>query len=147
MPSRPDDVETRMTALARLLFPLPAVRRSPETLLVWWETRRPAFNAIVGVSGILSLATIQLISWLPPHVAMGVPWQAVVLYGVAANVCYSFGFLFEWLLDRMWGDDIAPVGPTLFRHGLVFGVGLTLLPIGLAWVGYLVTLIRWLTST
>ena len=71
----------------------------------------------------------------------------VVLYGVAANVCYSFGFMFELLLDRLWGDEISPVGPTIFRHGLVFSVGLTLLPIGLAWVGYLVTLVRWLTST
>ena len=135
-----------MTALTRLLFPLAAVRRSPAVLLAWWESRRPAFNAIIGVSGLLTLATVQFISWLPPHLPMAVAWQVVVLYGVAANVCYSFGFLFEWLLDRMWGDDIAPVGPTIFRHGLIFSVGLTLLPIGIAWVGYLVTLVQWLTS-
>ena len=75
-----------------------------------------------------------------------VPWQAVVAYGIAANVCYSFGYLMEWLLDRLWGDEVAPVGPTLFRHGLVFSVGLTVLPIGIAWVGYLLSAARALLS-
>jgi hypothetical protein len=133
-----------MTALARLLFPLPAVRRSPRTLAAWWESRRPAFNLIVGGTGVITLAAIQVIGLLPPHLPLQVPWQVVVLYGVLANVCYSFGFLAEALLERLWGGDVAPVGPTLFRHGLVFSVGLTLLPIGLAWLGYLFGAVRWL---
>jgi hypothetical protein len=33
-----------MTALARLLFPVPDVRRSTTTLFVWWERRRPTYN-------------------------------------------------------------------------------------------------------
>jgi hypothetical protein len=37
---------------------------------------------------------------------------------------------------------VAPVGPTLFRYGLVFSVGLTLFPIGLAWLDYLFELAR-----
>ena len=129
-----------MTALARLLFPLPAVRRSTRTLFGWWEKRRLSYNVIVGGAGVITLLTTQAIGLLPPHMDFRVPWPAVVLFGVCANVCYTFGFAFEALLERVWGDDVAPVGPTLFRYGLVFSVGLTLCPIGIAWLGYLVTL-------
>ncbi len=135
-----------MTALTRLLFPLPALRRSPEMLFAWWESRRVAYNAIVGGAGLVTIGTLELIRLLPPHLPLFVPWQAVVAYGIAANVCYSFGYLTEWLLDRLWGDEVAPVGPVLFRHGMVFSVGLTLLPIALAWFGYLVVAARALVS-
>ncbi|CAN5907917.1 hypothetical protein BH11GEM1_BH11GEM1_07710 [soil metagenome] len=37
-----------MTTLTRLLFPQPAIRRSPATLFAWWEARRPIYNAVVG---------------------------------------------------------------------------------------------------
>ena len=115
-------------------------------LFAWWESRRVAYNAIVGGAGLVTFATLQLISFLPPHLPLQVPWQVVVAYGIAANVCYSFGYLMEWLLDRLWGDEVAPVGPTLFRHGLVFSIGLTVLPIGIAWVGYLLSAARALLS-
>ena len=131
-----------MTALSRFLFPLPVTRRSTTTLLAWWESRRPAYNLIVGAAGVATLTTIQLLSWLiPSHVPTGVWWGLVLVYGIAANVCYTFGFLFELLLHRLWGDEVASVGPTLFRHGLVFSVGLTLLPIGVMWVVSLASLV------
>lgn len=126
-----------MTALARLLFPLPALRRTPMQIIGWWESRRLTYNLIVGGAGFVTLGTIQVMSWLPPHLGVTVPWQVVVAYGVSANVCYTFGSVIEAMLARVWGDDVVPVGPTLFRHGLVFSVGLTLFPIGIAWVGYL----------
>ena len=84
-----------MTALARLLFPAPAIRRSPEIIFAWWESRRPTYNLIVGGTGLITLGTIQVLSMLPPHLLMQVPWQVVVVYGICANVCYSLGFLFE----------------------------------------------------
>lgn len=126
-----------MAALAQLLFPVPDVRRSPATLFAWWERRRPTYNLIVGGTGLVTLAALHALSWLPPHVHFDAPWPLVVLYAVCANICYSFGFGIEALLERLWGDDVAPVGPTLFRHGLVFSVGLTLFPIGIAWLSWL----------
>ena len=124
-----------MTALSRFLFPLPVVRRNTATLFTWWESRRPAFNLIVGAAGVSTLLSLELLArLLLPLEDFSVPWVLVLVYGVAANVCYTFGFLFELLLHRLWGDDVAPVGPTLFRHGLVFSVGVTLLPVGLACV-------------
>lgn len=135
-----------MTALVRLLFPLPAVRHTAE-IFAWWESRRPTFNLIVGGAGLVTLGTIQLLSWLPPHLPLSAPWQVVVLYGVCANVFYTFGAIIESALARLWGNDVAPVGPTLFRHGLVFSVGLTLLPIGIAWIGYIAGAARWLLNS
>ncbi|MEP6621240.1 MAG: hypothetical protein ABJE47_18080 [bacterium] len=132
-----------MTALARLLFPLPATRRSTTTLLSWWESRRPTYNLIVGATGLVTVIAIQAMSILPPHMPLTVPWQLVVVYALCANIFYSFGFAAEALLQRLYGDDVAPVGPTLFRHGLVFSVGLTLFPIGVAWLGYLFTALRY----
>ena len=115
-----------MTALSRLLFPAPALRRSPSTLFAWWESRRPMYNLIVGTSGLFSLGTISLMSLLPPRLPLFVPWQAVVVFGVCANVCYSFGFAIETLLERMWGGDV--------------------LPIGVAWLGYLFALVKWVVG-
>jgi hypothetical protein len=126
-----------MAALAQLLFPVPDVRRSPATLLAWWESRRPAYNLIVGGTGLITLIVLHTLSSIPPHVSFDAPWPLIVVYGVCANICYSFGFAIEALLERLWGEDVAPVGPTLFRHGLVFSVGLTLFPIGIAWLGWL----------
>ena len=133
-----------MTALARLLFPVPDVRRSPATLFTWWESRRPIYNFVVGGTGLVTLAVLHTLSWLPPHLEFDAPLPLIIAYGVCANLCYTFGFAFEALLQRAWGDDVAPVGPTLWRHGLVFSVGLTLFPVGIAWIAYLVSATRWL---
>jgi hypothetical protein len=132
-----------MTAFARLLFPVTDVRRAPATLLRWWETRRPAYNLIVGGAGVVTLAVLQVLSWLPPHLRFDPPLVLIVIYGICANICYSFGFALECLLQRIWGDDVAPVGPTLWRHGLTFSIGLTLFPAGIAWIAYLVNASRW----
>lgn len=131
-----------MTALARVLFPVPDVRRSPATLLAWWERRRPLYNFVVGSTGLVTLGTLHVISWLPPHLGVDPPLPLIILYGIAANACYTFGFALEALLQRLWGDDVAPVGPTLWRHGLVFSVGLTLFPIAIAWLAYLFDVTR-----
>jgi hypothetical protein len=133
-----------MAALAQLLFPVPDVCRSPATLLAWWESRRPAYNLIVGGAGLITLTVLHALSLLPPHVRFDAPWPLVLVYGVCANICYSFGFAIEGLFERLWGQDVAPVGPTLFRHGLVFSVGLTLVPIGIAWLGWLIVAVRYL---
>lgn len=136
-----------MTSLARLLFPLPAVRRSPATIFIWWESRRPAYNVIVGGTGLLTLVTVQAIAWLPAsHLTIQVPWQVPVAYGICANLFYSSGFALEALLQKLWGEDVLPAGPTLFRHGLIFSVGLTLFPICIAWLGYLANVVRYLLS-
>src|SRR4029079_13592011 len=127
--------------VSEVLFPLPAVRRTPIGILTWWESRRLLYNVIVGATGLATLATIGAISLIPPGLpGVRPPIQAILIYGVLANICYTFGPLVEIGLQRLWKDRVLPVGPSLFRQGLSFSVGLTALPVILAsgmWVARL----------
>lgn len=116
--------------LQRLLFE-PTLLRSPLRVVQWWESRRLAFNAVVGFSGLVTLAASNVIEltfgngWFP------VPWQVIVAYGLAANVCYTAGCVVENAVERWLGRPVYGLGPALFRYGLVLSVGVTLLPVGL----------------
>lgn len=117
-----------MPDLVNVLFPAPSIRRSPLAVWRWWESRRLTYNAIVGTAGLATLIA-NLLLWGPGR-GPG-PWLAVAAYGLAANVCYSLGPVAELLLQRWLDRDTYGLGPALFRHGLVFSLGLTLLPIPL----------------
>ena len=117
-----------MTELTEFLFPAPA-RRTVGGIVRWWESRRLAYNVFVGGAGLLSLGVMQLIALIPPGFpGTPVPWQGVVVFGVMANVCYLLGPTIEIALQKLWGDKLLPVGPSLYRMGLTFSVGLALLP-------------------
>ncbi len=118
-----------MASLVEFLYPLPDYRRQPLTLLRWWESRRPIYNLCVGGAGLVTLASLWVITFgdfdpLHPATVMG-----VVAYGVGANLCYSLGWGFEMVARWMWGSQAPDLGPLLFRQGLIFSVGLTLLPV------------------
>ena len=123
-----------MPSLVNVLFPAPSIRRSPLAVVSWWESRRLTYNVLVGAAG-LATVIANLLLWGPGRGAG--PWLAVAAYGVAANVCYSCGAVAELLLQRWLDRDTYGLGPALFRHGLVFSVGLTLLPIPVMTVGRL----------
>jgi hypothetical protein len=120
-----------------MLYPAAAERRTTASLLMWWESRRMLFNGIVGGSGLFTLLVIRLIAFVPPGVPLLLDWRPIVAYGVLANVCYTFGWAVEAVAQRLWGERCPTIGPALFRQGLAFSVGLTLLPIvlvSIAWV-------------
>lgn len=126
-----------MTMLGDMLYPAAAERRTTASLLVWWESRRMLFNGIVGGTGLFTLLVIRLIAFVPPGVPFMFDWRPIVAFGVLANVCYTFGWAVESAAQRIWGDKCPTLGPALFRQGLAFSVGLTLLPIllvSIAWV-------------
>ena len=134
----------RTSLISELLFPLPAVRRTPIGILTWWESRRLIYNVIVGATGIATLGVIAAISVIPPGVPHLVPpIQAIVAYGLLANVCYTFGAFVEIGLQSLWKDRVLPVGPALFRQGLSFSVGLTALPIIIASITWVARLAMW----
>ena len=89
--------------LQRLLFE-PTLLRSPLRVVQWWESRRLAFNAVVGFSGLVTLAASNVIEltfgngWFP------VPWQVIVAYGLAANVCYTAGCVVENAVESVVPD-------------------------------------------
>jgi len=122
-----------MSAVTKFFFRSPTTETTSWSIVHWWESRRVAYNMAVGAAGIASIGLVSLFSVLPPHpAAFTLPWQLVVLYAVAANVCYTAGPVLDLAVCRAWGDEYGSVGPTLFRYGFAFSMGLTLLPFPLA---------------
>jgi hypothetical protein len=115
-----------------VLYPLPVVRRGPAAMLRWWESRRLVYNKVVGATGLFTLAGVFV--FMPDRSELFGPELVMVVgtYGLMANVCFSLGWLTEMLARRVWGEDAPEMGPLLFRQGLIFSVGLTLFPLGLA---------------
>lgn len=132
-----------MSAVERYFFTPVYHPRSAWAVLRWWESRRPLYNAAVGAAGVVTLGAVTAFTLLPPHT--GIVWDGLVpgvlVYGVLANICYSLGAPADLLLRRIIGDRGAAAGPVLFRYGFVFSLGLTLLPIPLAALGWLFRLI------
>ncbi len=61
----------------------------------------------------------------------------VGVFGVMANLCYLLGPTVEIAMQKLWGEKLLPVGPSIFRMGLTFSVGLALLPallVSIMWV-------------
>lgn len=129
-----------MTLLGELLFPPADYRRTTLSTLTWWESRRGVYNLVVGGTGGFALVVIRLIAWMPPGMHFDFNWRPVVAFGLMANLCYTFGFGIELMLKRVMGNRAPAIGPALFRQGLAFSVGLTLLPIlmaSVAWAAHL----------
>jgi len=121
-----------VSALTRYCFSPVYVPRSSWSIVGWWEQRRPVYNLVLAVAGVLSLSAYRLFSVLPPRSASpDVPLGlvGVLAYALLAKLCYTAGPAVDLHIRRRWGDQYAVVGPTLFRYGFVFSVGLTLLPI------------------
>jgi hypothetical protein len=131
--------------LGEMLFPPADHRRTAISLLAWWESRRGMFNVVVGAAGLLTVAVVRLISATPPGLQMPFAWQPIVAYGIVANICYTFGWGVEATLQRLWKERCPPIGPPLFRQGLAFSVGLTLLPILIASMGWTARVLMILT--
>jgi hypothetical protein len=133
-----------MTVLSEFLFPAPA-RRSTGSIIGWWERRRLAYNAIVGTAGMLSLGLANAILAVPPgSPSGGIPIAAVLVVGVAANVCYTMGAAAEIAIEKLSGGRILPTGPALYRMGLTFSAGLVLLPTLVATFDWGFRVLRWL---
>jgi hypothetical protein len=114
-------------SLTKLLFE-PALVRSPLRVVQWWESRRLTYNAIVGTTGLITLIYVNAIELIMGNGWFPVPWLGIVLYGVLANVAYTFGWVVENLAERWLKRPVYGLGPALFRHGLVFSIGLSLIP-------------------
>jgi len=130
-----------MSALTRILFPLPDYRRTPWSLLRWWESRRLTYNVAVGGAGLVTLGFLTLFSLVPPGLGGPVPVvRGVVVYAAMANLGYCLGWSAEMAMRALWKERAPDAGPALFRQGLSFAVGLTLLPVplfALAWLARL----------
>lgn len=113
--------------LTKLLFE-PTLVRSPLSVIRWWESRRPLYNLAVGVTGLGVLGYSVGLELLLGNGLLEVPLIGVVAYGIAANVCYTLGPAAEMTIEKFLKRPVYGLGPALFRYGLVFSLGLTLLP-------------------
>ncbi|HXI20910.1 MAG TPA: hypothetical protein VNH46_07495 [Gemmatimonadales bacterium] len=129
------------TAVERYFFSPLYYPRSPWAVVRWWESRRLFYNLSVGAAGLVTIAAGFGFSVLPPHpVGFAPAWVLVPIYGVLANLCYSLGAACDLLLRRSLGDRAAGLGQALFRYGYAFSIGLTLFPIPLLALGWV---LRW----
>jgi hypothetical protein len=104
----------------------------------WWERRRLAFNAIVGATGIVTCALCiivasissklvgQPIGWPDPPMAALI---GILVYGIAANVCYTSGWIAELVIGILWKNRVGPFGEMAFLAGVLFSIGVTLTPV------------------
>ena len=121
-----------MSSLVEALYPLPDFRRTPLSALGWWESRRLQYNLIVGSAGLVTLTCFTLYALTFPGAVLPTLQGLVIgslAYGIAANVCYTLGWWAEMLARLVWGRTAPQMGPLLYRQGVIFSVGLTLLPI------------------
>jgi hypothetical protein len=120
-------------SLADFLYPTPAPR-SVGGIVRWWEGRRLGYNLFMLPAGLTTVGVLGIVLNLPPGAPPGgTPMEpefftACLIYGVIANVCYSLGAVVESAAHLVFGRELLPVGPALWRMGLTFSLGLTLLP-------------------
>lgn len=123
-----------MSALTRFFFRNEVICRTPVEIISWWESRRLTYNAAVGTAGLFTLVAVHIIARIPPF-AEPIPIEPTVIvpivYGFLANVFYTGGWIAELWIRNTLGRGMEPVGPTMFRYGFVFSIGLTLLPIAM----------------
>jgi len=129
-----------MHELTEFLFPAPAERRTG-AIWAWWEKRRLPYNVWVGTAGLFSVAVGTLLSLVPPT-SLGPPplhllWQPVVMFAVLANVFYTSGAVLETFAEKLFGRQLLPIGPSLYRIGLTFSVGLALFPTLIMLLGWI----------
>ncbi len=110
---------------------------SPWEIIGWWESRRIPYNLAVGVAGLMSCILIFFFTglserWLkvenllpdPPIAAV----LGVVFYAMAANVCYTMGWVAEIVISKQWKNRWPGFAPVTLALGMAFSVILTLLP-------------------
>ena len=136
--------ESGGSSLTDFLYPVPAPRNT-WGIVKWWESRRLKFNLVVGASGFASLGVFSALMSLPPSSHNLVwTWVPIIGFGILANICYLLGPAVETLIEKFSRGKILPTGPALFRMGLTFSVGLTLLPTLLASMDWVFRLFRWI---
>lgn len=122
----------------------------------WWEARRIPFNLLVGATGFVTVVAMLAVAWASER-TLGIPigWPdppffailGVIAFALAANVCYTGGWVAELIVRKTWPNQSEHIGPISFALGLGFAVLVTLLPVLLAsaaavllgvaqWLGY-----------
>jgi hypothetical protein len=121
----------------------------PAQIRHWWEERRLLYNIVVGCVGLVTCALMILCGFVSEPIvgeAIGIPDPpilvplGIIAYGIAANVCYTGGWVVESRLAKRGTLDASDFGVRAFKYGMIFSVGLTLFPAVFSWAGFLLSL-------
>ena len=106
-------------------------------VIAWWEARRPMYNLVVGSAGLLSCMVIAIdvaataymrrSEVAGPDPPIFVVFAALA-YGIAANICYTCGWLTELVTRKISPGESERLAIVSFKFGLGFSVLLTLVP-------------------
>jgi hypothetical protein len=122
------------------LFRRPAAPKTAWEIISWWEARRIPYNLIVGISGLISILPILGTAFVTDRLVgepAGLPdppffaFLGVVAYGVAANICFTGGWILELVSRRVWGERAEAFGEIAFALGTLGSVVLTFVPAAL----------------
>ena len=132
-----------MAAIVQKIITLRLFKRAenldtPWQIILRWEKRRVPFNLIVGATGFLVCALLFGIAafsekkfgepiGLPDPPLFGV--IAIFLCGIAANVCFTGGWLAELFAKSIWKGRAEHFGEIAFVLGLLFSMALTSVPV------------------
>lgn len=124
------------TLLRYRLFTRHSPAQNGWAIIKWWELRRIPYNFIVGLAGMMGGAVSLALAFIADHRGIEVPMPdppiflliLVLLYGIAANLCFTGGWISELLARWIWGRRAEAYGEIAFLFGTVFSVGLTLFP-------------------
>lgn len=103
----------------------------------WWESRRVAYNLLVGFVGVASClvaAVVASVSYFLFDSDFGVPGSplfaliAMAFYAVMANVCYTGGWLGELLVRAAWPKQANRFATLTMSWGVLVSVLLTAAP-------------------
>ena len=105
----------------------------------WWETRRVPFNLIVGIVGIMTIATGTLAMSVanafletPLHRPDPPLFFFALAYAVVVNLFYTGGWVVELVWRQLWPTTEDALPALAFRLGLVLSILVTTLPAVLA---------------
>lgn len=109
----------------------------PKDAIGWWESRRIPFNLIVGIAGILSCIVVGVVVLESHFLGAGdfdvpdpplLPVFGIIFYAIAANVCFTGGWLAELAVRTIWPHEADRFATMSFSLGVVFSVLFTLTP-------------------
>jgi hypothetical protein len=134
VPQEKPKVIARMKTLALFRRKRPA--SSAWNVIAWWESRRIAYNLIVGCAGIVTCVLVgtlvfssELLQRAIAHFGSpGFEIFFVLIYGFAANIFYTFGWIAELIVRRVWPGESERFATITFALGLAFSALLTIAP-------------------
>ena len=115
-------------------FPARSESPSPGEIILWWERRRIGYNVAVGVVGFVSVAVLLTVGRSAagdqePLFSPFLLFVGILLYGIGANICYTFGWFTELALRKFGSADTTKFAASAFNTGLVLSCVVTSLPI------------------